>query len=45
MKEFVGLKAKTCSYLKDNNDKIKRQKVQKSVSRKENFNLEIIKTV
>ena len=32
LKEFLGLKAKTYSYLKDNNDKAKKQKAQKSVS-------------
>ena len=26
MKEFVGLRAKTCSYLKDNNDGVKKAK-------------------
>ena len=25
MKEFVGLRAKTCSYLKDNNDEVKKK--------------------
>ena len=32
MKKYVGLKAKTYSYLKDNNDEVKKQKIQKSVS-------------
>ena len=32
MKEFVGLKAKTYGYLKDNNYEDKKQKKQKSVS-------------
>ena len=32
LKEFLGLKAKTYSYLKDNSDKAKKQKAQKSVS-------------
>ena len=32
MKEFVGLKAKTQGYLKDNNDEDKKQKKEKSVS-------------
>ena len=32
MKEFVGLKAKTYGYLKDNSDEDKKQKKQKSVS-------------
>ena len=46
MKEFVGLRAKTYSYLKDNNDKDKKkQKAQKSVSYNENLNFKIIKTV
>ena len=27
MKEFVGLRAKICSYLKDNNDEDKNKKV------------------
>ena len=29
MKEFVGLRTKTYSYLTDDNDKVKKQKVQK----------------
>ena len=36
MKEFVGLRAKTYSYLKDNNDENKYAK---------NLNLKVIKTV
>ena len=44
MKTFVGLRAKTYSYLKDNNDEDKKQKGQ-SVSKKENLNFEIIKNV
>ena len=32
MKKIVGLRAKTYSYLKDNNDEDKKQKGQKSVS-------------
>ena len=32
MKEFVGLRAKTYSYLNDNNDEDKKQKAQKNVS-------------
>ena len=32
MKKFVGLRAKTNSYLKDNNDEEKKQKAQKIVS-------------
>ena len=39
MNRFVRLRAKTCSYLKDNNDEEKKQKAQKSVSQKENLNL------
>ena len=46
MKEFFGLSAKTCSYLKDNNDENKKKKKpQKSVSKKESLNFKIIKTV
>ena len=40
MKEFFGLRAKTYSYLKDNNDEDKKQKAQK-----ENLNFKITKTV
>ena len=36
MKKFVGLRAKTYSYLKDNNDEDKKAKVTKVVSLKEN---------
>ena len=43
--KFVGLKAKTYSYLIDDGVKIKKQKAQKSVLYKENLNLRIIKTV
>ena len=43
MKEFVGLRAKTYSYLKDNNDEDKKAK--KGVSKKENLNFNIIKIV
>ena len=32
MKEFAALRAKTYSYLKDNNDEDKKQRAQKSVS-------------
>ena len=39
MNRFVRLRAKTYSYLKDNNDEEKKQKAQKSVSQKENLNL------
>ena len=45
MKKFVGLKAKTYSYLKDNNDEDKEAKGKKSVSLKEYLNFKIIKTV
>ena len=38
MNRFVRLRAKTYSYLKDNNDEEKKQKAQKSVSQKENLN-------
>ena len=31
MKKFIGLRAKTYSYLKDNNDECKKAKVQKSM--------------
>ena len=46
MTKFVGLRAKTSSYLIDDgsNDK-KKQKSQKSVSLRENVNLEVIKNV
>ena len=43
--KFVGLRAKTYSYLIDDGVKIKKQKAQKSVLYKENLNLRIIKTV
>ena len=43
MKEFVGLRAKTYSYLKENNDEDKKAK--KGVSKKENLNFNIIKIV
>ena len=42
MEEFVGLKAKTYSYLKTTLTKTKKQKIQKSVSQKENLNFNII---
>ena len=36
MKEFVGLRTKTCSYFKDNNDEDKKEKsTQKNVSQGE----------
>ena len=41
MNRFVRLRAKTYSYLKDNNDEEKKQKAQKSVSQKENLNLKL----
>ena len=34
MKEFVGLRAKTCSYLEDNNDEVKKAKGIKKVCHK-----------
>ena len=34
MKEFVGLRAKTYSYLKDKNDKDKKKRVKKCVIKK-----------
>ena len=43
MKEFVGLRAKTYSYLKDNNDEDKKAK--KSLSKKGNSNFDITKIV
>ena len=45
MNEFVGLRTKTYSYLKDKNDGDKQVKNTKSKSWKENLNLKIIKTV
>ena len=45
MKEFVGLRAKTNSYLKDTNDEDKKTKDTKSVSEKENLNFKILKTI
>ena len=45
MQEFVGLRAKTRSYLKDNNDEDKNAKGTKNVSQKENLNFKIIQTV
>ena len=38
MKEFVELRAKIYSYLKDNNDEGKKAKAKKSVAQKENLN-------
>ena len=45
MKEFVGTRAKTYSYLQDNNGIDKKQKAQKNVSYKENLNFKTIGTV
>ena len=46
MKKFVGLRAKTYSCLIDDSSEVKKkQKAQKSVTRKENLNLKIIKTL
>ena len=45
MKMFVELWAKTCSYLIDMTVKIKKTKVTKNFSLKENLNLKIKKTV
>ena len=39
MKEFVGLWAKTYSYLMDDDSKDKKAKAQKSVSQKESLSL------
>ena len=43
MKEFVGLRPKTYSYLKDNNDAGKKQKVKKLDFKKKKTNFKIIK--
>ena len=45
MNKIFGLRAKTYSYLKDNNDEDKKEKVKKSVSQKELLDLEIIKNI
>ena len=45
MSKIFGLRAKTYSYLKDNNDEDKKAKVKKSVSQKELLDLEIIKNI
>ena len=45
MNKIFGLRAKTHSYLKDNNDEDKKAKVKKSVSQKELLDLEIIKNI
>ena len=45
MTKFVGLRAKTCSYLIDDGSENKKAEGTKSASQKENLNLKIIKTV
>ena len=45
MKEFLGLRAKTYSYLKDNDDKIKKAKGTKKCVIKKPLNFKIIKIV
>ena len=45
MKKFVGLRAKTYSFLKDNNDEDKKVKGTKMYVKNENLNLKIIKNV
>ena len=45
MKNFVALRAKPYSYLKDNNDEDKKTKETKKCAIKRNLNLEIIKNV
>ena len=45
MTKFVGLRAKTCSYLIDGGSEYKKTKGTKDVSQKENLNLKIIKAV
>ena len=45
MKEFVGLKVKTYSYLKDSNDEDKKSKRYEKVCHEKNLNLKIITTV
>ena len=42
-KKIVGLRAKTYSCLKDQNEELKKQKSQKTMSWKQNLNFEIIK--
>ena len=44
MAKFVGLRAKTCSYFRDNSSEHKKVKDAKIVSQKENLNLKIIRT-
>ena len=43
MKEFVGFRAKTNSYLTDSNDECKKAKGTKKCVVKQNLNLKIIK--
>ena len=45
MKEFVGLRTKTYSYFKDNNDEDKKEKNKKKNVTRRNLNFNIIKTV
>ena len=45
LKEFVWLRAKTYSYLKDNNDEDKKPKGTKKCAIKGNLNFKIVKTV
>ena len=45
IKEFVGLREKTCSYLKDNSDKDKEAKGIKKCVMKIKLNFKIIKIV
>ena len=45
MKQFVGLRAKTHSYLKDNNDEDKKTEGPKECDTKKIINFQIIKTV
>ena len=45
MEKCVGLRAKIYSSLQDNNNEDKKAKAQKGVSKNENLNFKIIKTV
>ena len=45
VKELFGLRAKTYSYLKDNNDEDKKTECTKKCIVKKNLNLKITKTV
>ena len=45
MKQFLGLRAKTYSYLKDNNDEDKKAKGTRKCVIKKTLNLEIIKNI